>query len=206
VTTQSAPSRVPRVRVRADAARNVEAILDAAERLLAADVTASMAAIATAAGVGRVTVYAHFSSRGELVDAVLARAIGQAERELQDVDTTGDPREALSRLVTATWRLVDRHRWMLAAAQGELGETAIRAHHARVLRRLSSVLSRGQRAGTFRQDLPRRWLVTVGYSLMHAAAEDVSQGRLKAEAVPALIIETFLSVLSSGHDRQRGGA
>lgn len=181
--------------VRADAARNVGAILDAAEQLLASDVSASMAAIATAAGVGRVTVYAHFSNRAELVEAVLARAMSQAEAELRDVDTSGDPREALRRLVTASWRIVDRNRWMLAAAKGELAEAGIRTHHDRVLRRLSSVLARGQREGAFRQDLPRRWLLTVGYTLMHAAAQEVSDGHVKPEAVPELILNTLLPAL-----------
>src|SRR5438132_1575743 len=144
--------------VRADAARNVEAILDAAELLLATDVSASMGAIAASAGVGRVTVYAHFTNRAELVDAVLARVIDRADRELQNLDTTGDPREALSRLVTASWRLVESNRWMLQAAQGELAEHGIRAHHDRLLRRMSLVLARGQREGVFRDDLPRHWL------------------------------------------------
>ena len=190
--------------VRADAARNVGAILDAAERLLAADVSASMAAIAEAAGVGRVTVYAHFSNRAELVEAVLARAMTQAEAELRGVDTSGDPREALRRLVTASWRIVDRNRWMLAAAKGELAEAGIRTHHDRVLRRVSSVLARGQREGVFRQDLPRPWLLTVGYTLMHAAAQEVSDGRVKAEAAAELILATLLPALAPASQGEPG--
>lgn len=183
--------------VRADAARNVTAILDAAERLLADDVSASMAAIAAEAGVGRVTVYAHFANRADLVDAVLVRAMVAADSELRGVDTTGDPREALGRLVVASWRIVERNRWMLAAAHGELTESHLRSNHDRVLRRLTSVLARGQRQGVFRNDLPRRWLVTVAYTLMHGAAEEVSRGRVKPEAVPRLILDTLLPALTA---------
>ncbi|PZG15983.1 TetR/AcrR family transcriptional regulator [Nonomuraea aridisoli] len=51
---------------RADAERNIAAILDAATRLISADPTVSVADIAKAAGVGRVTLYGHFPSRKAL--------------------------------------------------------------------------------------------------------------------------------------------
>src|SRR5215472_9528755 len=64
---------------RADARRNVAAILDAATDCLARDPEMSIAGIAAAAGVGRITLYGHFSTRAELVDAVLARTIEHAD-------------------------------------------------------------------------------------------------------------------------------
>ena len=64
---------------RADARRNVAAILDAATDCLARDPETSVADIAAAAGVGRITLYGHFKTRAELVDAVLARTIQRAD-------------------------------------------------------------------------------------------------------------------------------
>ena len=60
-------------RQRADARRNVAAILDAATECLARDPEVSIADIATAAGVGRITLYGHFKTRAELIDAVVVR-------------------------------------------------------------------------------------------------------------------------------------
>ncbi|HYU04622.1 MAG TPA: helix-turn-helix domain-containing protein, partial [Jatrophihabitantaceae bacterium] len=82
---------------RADARQNIASILDAALRCFARDPNASVADIAQAAGVGRVTLYGHFSSRADLVDAVLTRTIAHADTVLDATDTTGDPREALTR-------------------------------------------------------------------------------------------------------------
>src|ERR1700731_535694 len=48
---------------RADARRNIASILDAAQDCLSRDPTASIADIAQAAGVGRVTLYGHFGTR-----------------------------------------------------------------------------------------------------------------------------------------------
>src|SRR4051812_39142115 len=92
---------------RADAQRNIAAILDAATQCLGRDPAASTSEIAKAAGVGRVTLYGHFPSRAELLDAVFVHAIEAGEEALGQVDLSGDPREALSRLIESSWRLVD---------------------------------------------------------------------------------------------------
>ena len=47
---------------RADARRNIAAILDAATDCLARDPEMSIADIAAAAGVGRITLYGHFKT------------------------------------------------------------------------------------------------------------------------------------------------
>jgi serine phosphatase RsbU (regulator of sigma subunit) len=58
---------------RADALRNRERILDAAERMLERSRSASLSEIATAAGVSRSTLHRRFPSRDELLDALARR-------------------------------------------------------------------------------------------------------------------------------------
>src|ERR1700727_4062147 len=88
---------------RADASRTVAAILAAATECLARDPDTSMAEIAAAAGVGRMTLYGHFKTRAELLKAVLTQVIAEAHDALFAVDVSGDPRDALARLVAANW-------------------------------------------------------------------------------------------------------
>ena len=114
---------------RADAARNIERILQSATTVLSARPRASMADIARNAGLGRVTIYSHFGSRAELVDAVTARIVTDGDRALDGVDLEGDPRQALERLIRSSWQLVDRSRSILAAAQDELSTARIRELH-----------------------------------------------------------------------------
>src|SRR5258708_37407490 len=89
-------------RRRAIADRNVQAILDAAEELIRARAPVTIAGVATAAGVSRVTVYAHFATAEALLEAVLSRAVGPAARVLAAPRPgEGAPLGALGRLAGA---------------------------------------------------------------------------------------------------------
>jgi AcrR family transcriptional regulator len=181
---------------RADARRNIAAILEAATDCLARDPEMSIAGIAAAAGVGRITLYGHFKTRAELVDAVLVRTIEHADAILDATDIGGDPADALARLVASSWLIVHQFRNILLAAQRELPAERIRGVHDPILRRTQTLIGRGQGTGIFRTDLPEQWLITTAFSLMHAAAEDVATGRVKADDAARLITATLLAAFT----------
>lgn len=190
-------------RQRADARRNIAAILDAATDCLARDPEVSIADIAAAAGVGRITLYGHFKTRAELVDAVVARTVEHANAILEATDTSGDPAGALARLVGSSWQIVHQFRNILLAAQRELPAERLRGLHDPILRRVQSVIARGQEAAIFRTDLPAQWLVTTSFSLMHAAAEDAAAGRVTADNAARFITATLLAAFAPpGQTRQ----
>lgn len=178
---------------RADARRNIAAILDAALDCLSRDPQASIADIAAAAGVGRVTLYGHFPSRAELIDAAFAHAMRQAEETLDVIDLSGDPRSALARLVASSWRIMDRFRGALAAAERELPPGRIRAHHDEPMSRVADLIVRGQRDGVFRTDLPVEWMVTLFYTVMHGAAGEIGAARLEPGDAARVITATLLA-------------
>src|SRR5699024_1128826 len=114
---------------RADARMNVAAILEAATRCLARDPDATLAEIAREAGVGRVTLYGHFDSRSTLVAEVVEAAMTHSESELKQVDLSGDPVEAMGRLLATSWRLTHRHGALVQAAEKSLAPEQVRAAH-----------------------------------------------------------------------------
>src|SRR4051794_31235235 len=93
-TEGTSPPRGPR----ADARRNIAAIMDAALACIVRDPDVGVGEIAKTAGVGRVTLYGHFGSRAELVDAVFARTVEEADQALSAIDPDTDPRLALEGL------------------------------------------------------------------------------------------------------------
>lgn len=187
------PKSQPRA-PRADVRRNVAAILAAGEELLARDPEATMSAIASAAGVGRVTLYAHFPSRAELVEAVFRRVVTEAAESLDAIDVSGDAADALARLVGSGWQVVHRFRSILAAAERELSPEVIRDLHDPHLARLAALLERGRAEGRLRSDLPLDWLATTCFTLMHAAAAEVVAGRLTAADAEHAVVSTILAV------------
>lgn len=152
-----------------------------------------MAEIAREAGVGRVTLYGHFPSRAELVDAVFAEVLGDARKSLDEIDTTGHPADALRRLITSSWRVVHRFAAVLGAAERELSAETVRGHHDQHLKRLSALIARGHDDGTFRADLPVAWLATVCMTLMHTAASEAEAGRLSDQDAEHAVVETILN-------------
>ncbi|MBS9374042.1 TetR/AcrR family transcriptional regulator [Rhodococcus sp. B50] len=185
--------RSPRVRKRADAERNIEAILDAARITLSHDPDASIGEIAEAAGVGRVTLYGHFPTRAELVTAVVQRALAEAEETVDRIDLTGNPRDALHRLIAGSWSLTADAGTLLAAAGQALPAEEVRAAHDGLLARATALIDRGRTEGFFRTDLPSSWLASVLHSLVHCAAGEVAAGRLSAEDAADYIAATALS-------------
>ncbi len=181
---------------RATAERNVEAILDAAERLLRQRSQASISGVAKEAGVSRVTVYAHFPTREELVEAVVARVTRAAQDSIENANPAeGDPVEALERVITVAWAELERQQAIRQAAAEELSPEAVWRAHQSAAGTVEKLIERGRREGSFRKDLPVEWLIASCFALLHTAADEVREGRIKPEAamgaVKTSLIELF---------------
>jgi AcrR family transcriptional regulator len=182
---------------RADALRNIEAIITAATRLLAVDPDASINEIAKAAGVGRVTLYGHFDSRATLIGEVADRAIAQTDAALALLDLNGDPRDALGRLLEATWHLTHRFGAIVVAASQALPPEQVRRAHDEPAARVRGLLERGRKAGEFRGDVPIDWQISVVQAILHGASAAVHRGEITAGDAPTLVRDTVLAALSA---------
>jgi AcrR family transcriptional regulator len=136
--------------VRADAARNADAVLQTGAAVLAEDPGASMAAIAERAGVDRSTVYRRFANREALLAAVYQAKNDAAEAAMDDARLEQAPVEvALHRYVenivgvSRRWP-VDTERFLADPVAGK--------EAAKRLARLRQFVARATREGLFEGD------------------------------------------------------
>ncbi|MGW7104085.1 TetR/AcrR family transcriptional regulator [Streptomyces sp. NPDC054838] len=119
---------------RADALRNREAVLAAADALFAAGASphdVSMDDIAAAAGVGKGTLFRRFGDRAGLIGAVLAarlEPLRQAVREARET-AASTPRQRVLDLLDASLRFKIENRNLMAAAEDAGLSSPYRAEH-----------------------------------------------------------------------------
>jgi TetR/AcrR family transcriptional regulator, mexCD-oprJ operon repressor len=194
--TTPAEAPAPRRR-RADAERSVVAILDAGVEALAGDPDSSMSEIARRAGVVRATIYVHFPTRTDLLDAVMEHAVAQVADAMRDAEPSrGEPVEALARVLRATWRQLAQFHGLLALNTARLSAEELHRRHLPVLDQLEPLIERGQEQGVFRPDLPVAWHLAVCRAIVHAASHEIQAGRLPEPEAEAAMLSTALAAVS----------
>jgi len=180
----------PTGHLRADAERNMRAIVDAAIVLLAAEPDASMERVAAAAGVGRATVYRHFASREHLVRAILEQALADArDAVIGSRPDDGMPLAALDRAVHAILKVADGYRLV---RQIPRDDSDLRQAAEEVGAPLIAIIERGQAGGDFRADVPARWAATALGALLQAVTAALVDGDVRERDAARLVVTTFV--------------
>jgi AcrR family transcriptional regulator len=175
--------------VRADAVRNIDAVLHTGARLLAADPTTSIAAIAAEAGVDRRTVYRRFATREALIAAMFIAKLDAAERVLDAARLTEAPvAVALHRYIEGIIPSV--RMWPVEIKRLDSGDEDVEERRRAVRRRLAAFVDRAVDEGYFRDDLPREWVRAMLDQMVHLAAYEFPG--LGAPQCADLVVETLL--------------
>lgn len=165
------------------AARNVDAILDAAEDALVGGKAINFSTLAADAGVSRPTVYSHFPDRAQLLEAVVRRNAAQVVAAVESAEPgDDDPVAALRRVICAGWEPLARHHALAGAIRGEIAPESVHAAHHQAVAVFGRLISRGRSQGAFRTDVPVGWLVTASLALVHASAAATRSGQMSSRA------------------------
>ncbi|MFI6085470.1 TetR/AcrR family transcriptional regulator [Streptomyces sp. NPDC051217] len=93
---------------RKDQVRNRERVIEAAVAVFAqSGPGASLETVARAAGLGTTTLYRHFPSRDDLVEAVLDELVRPVRAAAERVERIGDPHEAFRQLFLQSCAMPD---------------------------------------------------------------------------------------------------
>jgi AcrR family transcriptional regulator len=170
----------------------MDAILNSARTVLGERPDASMEDIATAAGVTRQTVYAHFPSRDALIAALIHAAGAETLAAIDSARLdTGPPADALRQFLDIGWELIRGYPFLLGPALSHSPPGSNDPHHAGTAR-LEQLIRRGQQAGDFDGTLPATWLADAIIGLFRTAAEQVAAGRLTTSKAAAMLLDSTL--------------
>ncbi|MCK9793881.1 TetR/AcrR family transcriptional regulator [Isoptericola sp. 4D.3] len=175
--------------LRADAERSVRVILEAAERVLAADPGASLEQVAAAAGVARTTVHRRFASRQALVEALASSA---ARRLADAVDDgrpdTAPPLVAMHRITANVLQVKGAWAFALEQAAEPSGEAADLQRE--VDRRCVTVLERARDEGLIDAAADLDWVRRVYYALLGETLRGDPAG--DPDVLAARVVDTLL--------------
>ncbi len=170
---------------RADAARNIDRILESAIHVFAIDPGAGMNEVALHAGVGRATLYRHFPSREDLMSAIKAQARDEAVTAVERCPLDEGPAlDCIESIVREVIELGDRYRFITTWREDGAVDREPRERIASALR---VAVERGQRRGEITRSIPPDWAVTVVRSLMLAALEELADGSMSDRDAERLV-------------------
>ncbi len=149
-------SQAPERKTRSDAQRNRERILKVAKQAFTkSGAHASLDDIAKRSGVGPGTLYRHFSTREELLEAVYrteVEKLAEAERKFAD---TLPPIEALRAWMLLFVDYIAAKQIIAPALNALLGDPkkVFEASHAQIWRAIRALVKRAIQSGDIRKDL-----------------------------------------------------
>lgn len=175
-------------------------IIDTAATVLATRRDASMGEIATAAGVGRATLYRYFPNRETLLRVLATAGIDELGHRIVEADLDNQPvPEALARLTRA---LVTTGRKYIALA--DLPRDLIDAEEvdSRMMAPLRALLRRGVKEGVLRADLDQAMLLAAFLGLLRSLILQSIQDGQGAEPASTMVTALFLDGAAARQDRK----
>jgi AcrR family transcriptional regulator len=172
-------------------------LLDVVAEVLVADPSASLAEVATAAGIGRTTLHKQYATRDDLIRAVGFRSLDLWEQALSGISDT-DADGGLRAVVAAMIPIGPQLAFLWRTPEFD-HDKEIEQRGQRVEEHLLAVLKRAQDQGVLASAAPDWWLLQTFYALIYVGACSVRDGYLAPRDAPGYVMRMFLHGIGEAH-------
>ena len=179
--------------MRADAKKNYDQLLEVARGVIAEQgVNASLRDVARKAGVGIGTLYRHFPTREDLLEALLGASFDTVTARAAALEANETPDQALVSWLRDMVALTYDHRGVIATMASAIDDEQSALHGSCVLLKASGarLLARAQAEGLARQDIDGTDLLALVSAL--AWLNDQAPFAARVEHLFAIIADAIL--------------
>ena len=171
----------------------LEAIVEAAIRVLNANAGATMSEIAVQAGVGRATLHRHFRTRDDLVNAIGIRCIEEMNAAVRAQATADQPAvDRLRSMFRAVIPLGDRYSFL---GTDYTDDPTVHQGYGAQLHWAETLVEDLKEQGDVARDIPSRWVVDQIDQLVWSAWNAIAEGYLAADEATDLAVRTLIDGL-----------
>ncbi|MYF09653.1 MAG: TetR/AcrR family transcriptional regulator [Gammaproteobacteria bacterium] len=171
----------------------LEAIVDAAVRLLNVNIGASLSEIAIHAGIGRATLHRHFRDRNDLIRFIGTRCIEEMNAAVLAVDAPDKPAiERLRSMFVEVAPLGDRYNFLRLERRRDEG---VRQAYNTQLGWVDALVEDLRAQGEISREVPVRWVTAQIDQLVWTAWQAVAEDYLSAAEASELAMRTLLNGL-----------
>jgi AcrR family transcriptional regulator len=169
------------------------AIIDCAVTILTErGEAASMEEIASAAGIGRATLYRYFPSREELLGAMAAASVQELAARIREAALEVVPfEEAIARLARGI--IAAGSRYIALSGDSAKYTDAYPNFDVEVIEPIRALFRRAVADGSVREDLPPDVLMDLFSGLIRGALDATASGRRGIEETAAAVTTLFLN-------------
>ncbi len=174
--------------------RTLQAILEAAIRLLNANSGTTMTDIAKAAGVGRATLHRHFQTKDDLIQTLSARCMEEMNAAVRATDSTDKPAvDRLHAMLKSTIPLGDRYAFL---AIERMEDEQLQAAYQEQLCWTTALIEQLKTEQAIAKDVPTSWAVAQVDQIIWTAWTAVWTSELAIDDAAELALRTLLKGLS----------
>jgi AcrR family transcriptional regulator len=178
------------------------AIIEASIRTLLVNPSAGMSEIATAAGVGRATLYRHVESRQALIEKLVLVCMEEMDAATAPLaHLTGGA--ALEARIDATMPLADRFHFLAELWTIAADSEAITQIDNKLDDELAVLVEQAKRAGQINTDLPTPWVVSFYASTLMAAWWLIASGDVEIDEALIYTKQSFFSGCAKNPGKNR---